>query len=629
MFRQVQLKFFAIITSILLAVFIAVLASINLIMEAVMQRQSQVVLNQIAAGVEYNEKTSSFTFTPVDDDKNEIPPDIPEEPTRGGANESTTGGTSTDTSQGSTGSEENTSASENTTDTIVQPPSPDNPQTSPSVQTTLPPNTQTRPAVHTTTQQQNTELPPNTDISELPPPEAPYPPENEDRPQDKPEDDRWKDFQNDDYTYPRPDEYWHWYYGEETEISSDEPDYCEDENAYDENYDKTDESGDTDYSAELANDSGITQVACTSGAAVLNGYTVLSVPVRAYADAQTAVQKETAPVPKSLGSIDFFIIMADKSGKFLAAMNNDELEADVAQQYISAIMKEDASSGMVNSYQFCRSDKKNGTLMVFTDKQAELDMLDQLTRTTILIGVVTFAVLSVLAYFFSKKSIEPIKIAFEKQKQFVSDASHELKTPLTVISANADVLSGEIGENKWLKYIKSQTDRMNVLVNDLLNLTRLENNTSEFIRVDFNLSQAITNTALPFECQAFETNKIFEVDVEEGIFVNGSENHIKQMAAIFIDNALKYSNDGGTVIVKLKRHGDRSVFSVFNTGSGVKEDDKHKIFERFYRSDDSRSRMTGGYGLGLAIARSIIDKHKFKVTIDNHEGESICFNIIM
>lgn len=629
MFRQVQLKFFAIITSILLAVFIAVLASINLIMEAVMQRQSQVVLNQIAAGVEYNEKTSSFTFTPVDDDKNEIPPDIPEEPTRGGVNESTTGGTSTDTSQGSTGSEENTSASENTTDTIVQPPSSDNPQTSPSVQTTLPPNTQTRPAVQTTTQQQNTELPPNTDISELPPPEAPYPPENEDRPQDKPEDDRWKDFQNDDYTYPRPDEYWQWYYGEDTEVSCDEPDYCEDENAYDESYDETDESGDTDYSAELADDSGITQVACTSGAAVLNGYTVLSVPVRAYASAQTAVQKETAPVPKSLGSIDFFIIMADKSGKFLAAMNNDELDADVAQQYISAIMKEDASSGMVNSYQFCRSDKKNGTLMVFTDKQAELDMLDQLTRTTILIGVVTFAVLSVLAYFFSKKSIEPIKIAFEKQKQFVSDASHELKTPLTVISANADVLSGEIGENKWLKYIKSQTDRMNVLVNDLLNLTRLENNTSEFIRVDFNLSQAITNTALPFECQAFETNKIFEVDVEEGIFVNGSENHIKQMAAIFIDNALKYSNDGGTVIVKLKRHGDRSVFSVFNTGSGVKEDDKHKIFERFYRSDDSRSRMTGGYGLGLAIARSIIDKHKFKVTIDNHEGESICFNIIM
>lgn len=625
MFKQVQLKFFAIITSILLAVFIALLVSINLIMEAVMQRQSQVVLNQIAAGVEYDEKTSSFTFTPMDDDKNDIPPDIPEEPTRGSHDESSAG-TSTDTAPNTDPSTDTTESSENSgsnTGTGGQQSTQGGTQTDTGAQTTPAPNTQTPPSVQTTTTQPNTDIP-------MPPQEGVYPPE--DQPHDKPEqedDNKWEDIQNGDYTYPMPDEYWHWYYGDDTEVSGDEPDYSENENTYDESYDESDEGGDTDYSAELADDGAITQVAYTGGAAVLDGYTVLSIPVRAYDNAQTAVQKETAPVPKSLGSIDFFIIMADKNGQFLAAMNNDELDAEVAQQYISAIMKEDASSGMVNNYQFCRSNKTNGTLMVFTDKQAELDMLDQLTRTTILIGVVSFVVLSVLAFFFSKKSIEPIKIAFEKQKQFVSDASHELKTPLTVISANADVLSGEIGENKWLTYIKSQTDRMNVLVNDLLNLTRLENNTSDFICVDFNLSQAVTNTALPFECQAFEMNKVFEVDVEEGLSINGSEKHVKQMAAIFIDNALKYSNDGGTVRVMLKKHGDRAVFSVFNTGSGLKESDKDKIFERFYRSDDSRSRMTGGYGLGLAIAKSIIDKHKFKITVENHEGESICFNIIM
>ena len=336
------------------------------------------------------------------------------------------------------------------------------------------------------------------------------------------------------------------------------------------------------------------------------------------------------PVPKSLGSIDFFIIMADDEGNYLATLNNEDITEETAQKYITAILDDGAQTGMVNhKFQFYRQPKSNGTLMVFTDKGAEMDTLAQMKRTTIIIGVVSVVVLSVAAFFLSKKSIEPIKTAFEQQKRFVSDASHELKTPLTVISANADVLAGEIGENKWLNYIKSQTDRMNVLVNDLLNLTRLENNTTDFICTDFDLSKAAENTALPFECQAFEMNRKFVVDIEEGITVNGSERHIKQMMAIFIDNALKYSNEGGTVKVTLCRHGDKKVFSVFNTGQGVREDEKEKIFERFYRSDESRNRATGGYGLGLAIAKSVIDKHKFKVHVENQEGSSICFVVTM
>jgi signal transduction histidine kinase len=250
-------------------------------------------------------------------------------------------------------------------------------------------------------------------------------------------------------------------------------------------------------------------------------------------------------------------------------------------------------------------------------------------HTTVAIGIISFILLSILTYFLSKKSIQPVKVAFEKQKQFISDASHELKTPLTIISANADILADEVGKNKWLEYIKSQTDRMNVLVNELLNLTRLENNTANIVFCEFDLSKAIENTALPFECQAFDSKKTFDIDIQEGLSISGSEVHVKQMAAIFIDNALKYSNDGGTVRITLKSQGDKKILSVFNTGAGIKEGEENKIFERFYRSDDSRARTTGGYGLGLAIAKSIIDKHKFKLTIDNVPGESICFNVTM
>ncbi|WP_294753195.1 ATP-binding protein [uncultured Ruminococcus sp.] len=335
------------------------------------------------------------------------------------------------------------------------------------------------------------------------------------------------------------------------------------------------------------------------------------------------------PIPKTIGSINYFAIMADTNGKYLDTFNNDEIVDERAQRYTSAIINYRKDTGMINSYQYYKASKPNGTIMILTDKSSEKEMLNQLKRTTMIVGAIALLVLSVLAYFLSKKSIQPIREAFDKQKQFVSDASHELKTPLTVISTNADVLEGEIGDNKWLNYIKSQTDRMSVLVNDLLNLTRLENSNNELERRYFNLSKAIANTALPFECQAFESNKKFEVNIEDNIMLNGSEKHIKQMAAIFIDNALKYSNDGGTIQVTLKRSGERKLFSVYNTGQGIKETDTEKIFERFYRSDESRNRATGGYGLGLAIAKSVADKHKFKIHVLNQPGKSVCFIVTM
>lgn len=170
---------------------------------------------------------------------------------------------------------------------------------------------------------------------------------------------------------------------------------------------------------------------------------------------------------------------------------------------------------------------------------------------------------------------------------------------------------------------------MSLLVNDLLNLTRLENNSANMTFSEFNLSQAVMNTALPFECQAFEAHKKFDVDVEENIMLTASERHCKQLFAIFIDNAIKHSEENGTVKVSLTKSGDKKIFSVYNTGSGIRDDEKDKIFERFYRSDDSRSRNTGGYGLGLAIARSIIDYHKFKLNIENSQGKYIKFIITM
>lgn len=581
MFKKAQIKLFAVITSILLAIFIIVLASINIVTNTFMQRQSREVLQQIAYGVEYDEITNTFTFTPPEnsDSKHSEPP----------REEKRNAITSLSDPPTQTSTETTTTYIPETTEETDLPP----------IETELPETEEILPETEIETEYKEfpseefpfeTEPPAEIPTEEIPTFEETFPPED------------WTEFE-------RPSDY-HDY------DKHDKGNFPFDDNRH------WWESYYQEYDEEILPQSYL--------------YGNYSIQQLSNNTSPKKIEKNNEnnqkddSIPKSFGSIEFFVIMSDKNGNYLACMNNDDLTSENAQQYITKILSSKKNNGMMDSYQYYNMGKNNGNLIVLTDKSEEKKVMKQFIRTTIMIGSLTLILLSFAGYYLSKKSIEPIKSAFEKQKQFISDASHELKTPLTVISANADVLADEIGENKWLNYIKSQTDRMNLLVNDLLNLTRIENNNANFIFVDFNLSLAITNTALPFECRAFETNKKFIVDVEDGLTINGSEQHIKQMTAIFIDNALKYSNDGGIIRVSLRKQSDKKILSIYNTGSGVKESEKDKIFERFYRSDDSRTRMsTGGYGLGLAIAKSIIDKHKFKIYVENIEGKSINFIIIM
>jgi len=625
MFRKAQLKLFAIITCILLAVFIAVLGSINIIMQAVMQRQSKEVLKKIAVGVEYDEKTSTFTFKPSDNfdpgrnDWRDIPrtesPSKPTETTAAATTAAVTTTTAVPTEQVVTTQYQQQTQAVVTYATSAQ---------------TVPATTVTT-AVTTFRRDTRTEAKTVTTHPRSEP--ATQPAHTEPATENNTQGQWWGGGQGGDGQWPQwPPPWWgngggQWggfnpvyppyggwgYYGPGSEFQQ------ETENV----------TGDNQWNMSLSPEEDYEIVPLGRNTLTLDDL-FADLGMGDGRESMERRQETTEPVPKSLGSIDFFIVMADTEGKYLATLNNDDLEADTAQKYVSAILKEKSSSGMIdNKYQFYQMGKSNGTIMVFTDKSAEIDMLKKLNRTTIAIGILSFMLLAAAAFFLSKKVMQPLKSAFEKQKQFISDASHELKTPLTVISANADVLTDEIGENRWLTYIKSQTDRMNILVNDLLNLTRLENNSTNFVRTDFDLSKAINNTALPFECQAFELNKKYYVDVEEGLMINGSEQHIKQMVAIFIDNALKYSGENGTIKVSLKHQGDKKIFSVYNTGKGIRDEEADKIFERFYRSDASRNRATGGYGLGLAIAKSIIDKHKFKINVENVEGRSIRFVVIM
>lgn len=211
--------------------------------------------------------------------------------------------------------------------------------------------------------------------------------------------------------------------------------------------------------------------------------------------------------------------------------------------------------------------------------------------------------------------IAPIKQTFDKQKQFVADASHELKTPVAVILANAEAMEQDHDE-RWLRNIEEEATRMNSLITSLLDLTRSEQTDPVLERV--NLSRLLEKQSLIMEAAMFEKNLVLEEDIEPDLIIMANSAAIQQVIAILIDNAIEHSD--GKVIAKAARKGKEVQFSISNTGKPIPEADRERIFERFYRADSSRNRASGRYGLGLAIAKSIVESHNGKIQVSCAQG---------
>ena len=214
-----------------------------------------------------------------------------------------------------------------------------------------------------------------------------------------------------------------------------------------------------------------------------------------------------------------------------------------------------------------------------------------------------------------------------KQMHFISDASHELKTPLTIISANAEVLKG-IDDNQWVKNISTQTERMSVLVNDMLTLTRIEERRKKRSLIDFDLSTETLNSALQFDTVAFEKGKTIVTDVVPDVKITADIHAFKQLLSILLDNAVKYATENTEIVVSLKKENGKTVLTVKNFGSDVPNEDSFKIFERLYRGDQSRSRESGGCGLGLSIAKSLCDANKWKISAHSRYNESMTITVV-
>ncbi|RAI99272.1 phospho-acceptor domain-containing protein [Paenibacillus pabuli] len=334
-----------------------------------------------------------------------------------------------------------------------------------------------------------------------------------------------------------------------------------------------------------------------------------------------------------------FMVKTDSEWKITDAYSRFDMDDTFYTEALQKVNKVDDLDRKTGQFTLNGTDwayvvdpSSTGYMIVFMDVTAQQGILTNLIYTFAIVGLIMLIVIFFLSRYFANRSITPVKEAFEKQKQFIADASHELKTPLAIINTNTDVLLAnreDTIENqaKWLHYIKSETERMSGLTNDLLYLTQIDDARSSVIHAKFNMSDAVETIILTMEAVIFEKNISLDYSIEPQLMVHGNSEQIKQVILILLDNAVKYSRAKGSVNVSLKKQNNDVMLSVSNTGEGIAPEHLDRIFDRFYRTDASRARKNGGHGLGLAIARSIVEQHKGEIYARSVVGEGATFYV--
>lgn len=338
-----------------------------------------------------------------------------------------------------------------------------------------------------------------------------------------------------------------------------------------------------------------------------------------------------------LGSVATVTVVCDDSGKVSSvyqkygSINDENLTTAV-----NAALSADNNTGRVKSLNlaYYKASSGNDNVIVFADTYTVIMAAKAQNTSSVLMGGAALFILLLISILLSKIVLRPVEKAWVQQQQFVADASHELKTPLTVILANNDILMspGHVndtvtGQKQWIESTQAEANHMKKLVDNLLFLARsdaADAASQKIICSDVSWSDTIMDIYLQFEPVAFEKGVLIDADIERDTKVNGDPTQLKQLAHILIDNAIKYAGDGGRIFVKVASKGSVVDFSVNNTGEPIPKEDIGHIFERFYRADKART-QEGGYGLGLAIAKSIVEKHGGVITCRSTESEGTTF----
>ncbi|MCI2106233.1 MAG: HAMP domain-containing histidine kinase [Intestinimonas sp.] len=339
--------------------------------------------------------------------------------------------------------------------------------------------------------------------------------------------------------------------------------------------------------------------------------------------------------------IPVFSVTINRSGTVTEVNDGDRVQVsdDVAAQAAEEALHTDSDSGTLSGLdlRYIREQAADGsTHIAFADRSWERSSLRNLLLSCLLVFATALACFFFISLALAKLALRPVELAWKQQRRFVADASHELKTPLTVILTNAGLVLSHPDDtvreqSKWIRYIQEEAQRMRGLVEDLLFLAK--NDEGRMNAVPFqavNLSQLTKGVLLTFEPVAFEAGADLTDSVTPGLIVSGHSDQLRRLVAILLDNAVKYAGPAGKVHVYLDRS-ERNMarLAVQNTGSPIPPEHLSHLFERFYRADDSRARTSGGYGLGLAIAKSIAEGHHGSISVRSNASEGTAFTVLL
>ena len=318
----------------------------------------------------------------------------------------------------------------------------------------------------------------------------------------------------------------------------------------------------------------------------------------------------------------FFYVVVGSEGETVVAdvSRTPAVSAETATEYAAEAIERKWASGFKKDFRYLTVKEEGRTTVAFLDCGSKLSTFRAFMSTSILISILAIAIVAIIAILSSDKMISPIAESYNKQKRFITDAGHEIKTPLTIINANVDVLTMEIGHNECLEDIVRQTKRLTSLTNDLVYLAKMEEN-GALQKIEFPISEMVTEGVEQFAVLAESAGKKIKTAIQKDLSFTGDSKAINQLITILMDNAMKYSKEASTVSVSLKKHSRSITLTVSNvTQAPLSKVHLKKLFDRFYRTDKSRNSETGGHGIGLSVAKAITVAHGGKISASTSEN---------
>ena len=316
------------------------------------------------------------------------------------------------------------------------------------------------------------------------------------------------------------------------------------------------------------------------------------------------------------------VVLKNKNIMVLSNSLKDTTDKDILNM-TKGLQKSGKRFGSIDDYIYLvRILKSGNTVYIFVNNKEALQNSKQFFIVSIFIFLLSVIVFTIISYYLSRWMIKPSEKAIKNQKIFVANISHDIKTPITIIRANADLIENEVKNKKSIKYIQQETEKLNHLVNEMLTLTRIDNTISKENFKNFNFGDSLFDVVLPFESIAYEKGIKFNINIDESTNYFGNETNIQKLAEILIDNAMSYTAKGGIVDVDAYESSKAVTLSVTNTGEPISDEKKEEIFDRFYRESKSRESTGNHYGLGLSIASTIVKKHNGKISVESKNGKN-------